>query len=59
MSDDKVLRDWLALPRRIYLDTSVLQQLYDFGGAIFEGKSSLSRRDGLPASRAWARRSKP
>ncbi len=30
---------WLSLPRRIYLDTSTLQNLYDFGGEIFEGES--------------------
>ena len=29
---------WLSLPRRIYLDTSTLQNLYDFGGEIFEGE---------------------
>ena len=29
---------WLSLPRRIYLDTSTLQKLYDFGGEIFEGE---------------------
>lgn len=28
---------WLALPRRIYLDTSTLQAIYDFGEEIFEG----------------------
>ena len=32
------MRAWLSLPRRIYLDTSTLQQLYDFGGEIFEGE---------------------
>ena len=40
---DTVERDdpvgaWLSLPRRIYLDTSTLQKLYDFGGEIFEGE---------------------
>lgn len=30
------MRAWLSLPRRIYLDTSTLQKLYDFGGEIFE-----------------------
>jgi hypothetical protein len=29
---------WLSLPRRIYLDTSTLQKLYDFGAEIFEGE---------------------
>jgi hypothetical protein len=32
------VRAWLSLPRRIYLDTSTLQKLYDFGGEIFEGE---------------------
>ena len=35
---DDVVSAWLALPRRIYLDTSTLQKLYDFGGEIFEGE---------------------
>jgi hypothetical protein len=29
---------WLSLPRRVYLDTSTLQNLYDFGEEIFEGE---------------------
>ena len=32
------MRGWFSLPRRIYLDTSTLQKLYDFGGEIFEGE---------------------
>ena len=36
---DDPVRAWLSLPRRIYLDTSTLQNLYDFGGEIFEGES--------------------
>jgi hypothetical protein len=28
----------MSLPRRIYLDTSRLQKLYDFGGEIFGGE---------------------
>jgi hypothetical protein len=35
---DDPVRAWLSLPRRIYLDTSTLQNLYDFGGEIFEGE---------------------
>lgn len=35
---DDPVRGWLSLPRRIYLDTSTLQKLYDFGGEIFEGE---------------------
>lgn len=30
------MQAWPSLPRPIYLDTSVLQKLYDFGGEIFE-----------------------
>jgi hypothetical protein len=36
--DDPVVKAWLSLPRRIYLDTSTLQNLYDFGGVIFENE---------------------
>jgi hypothetical protein len=36
-SDDPVTA-WLSLPRRIYLDTSTLQKLFDHGGVIFEGE---------------------
>jgi hypothetical protein len=35
---DDPVQAWLSLPRRIYLDTSTLQNLYDFGGEIFEGE---------------------
>jgi hypothetical protein len=35
---DDLVGAWLSLPRRIYLDTSTLQNLYDFGGEIFEGE---------------------
>jgi hypothetical protein len=35
---DDPVEAWLSLPRRIYLDTSTLQKLYDFGGEIFEGE---------------------
>lgn len=38
MADDVVVRAWVSLPRRIYLDTSTLQKLYDFGGEIFENE---------------------
>jgi hypothetical protein len=34
---DDPVEAWLSLPRRIYLDTSTLQKLYDFSGEIFEG----------------------
>ena len=29
---------WFSLPRRIYLDTSTLQNVYDYGGVIWEGE---------------------
>jgi hypothetical protein len=35
---DDPVQAWLSLPRRIYLDTSTLQKLYDFDGEIFEGE---------------------
>jgi hypothetical protein len=35
---DDLVGAWLSLPRRIYLDTSTLHKLYDFGGVIFEGE---------------------
>jgi hypothetical protein len=35
---DDVVGAWLSLPRPLYLDTSTLQKLYDFGGEIFEGE---------------------
>jgi hypothetical protein len=34
--NDARLQAWFTLPRRIYLDTSTLQNLYDYGGVIFE-----------------------
>jgi len=51
---DDPVRAWLSLPRRIYLDTSTLQKLYDFGGEIFEGEpfepvGRASRVQGLAA----------
>jgi len=33
---DDTMPAWLTLPRRVYLDTSTLQKLYDFGGVVFE-----------------------
>jgi hypothetical protein len=38
VAHDDPVRDWLSLPRRIYLDTSTLQALYDCGGVIWEGE---------------------
>jgi hypothetical protein len=36
-SDDPV-QSWVSLPRRIYLDTSTLQTMFDYGGVIFDGE---------------------
>jgi hypothetical protein len=38
VSREVVVDAWLSLPRRVYLDTSTLQILYDFGGEIFENE---------------------
>jgi hypothetical protein len=38
VEQDDPVEAWLSLPRRIYLDTSTLQKLYDFGGEVFEGE---------------------
>ena len=61
-------QSWLLLPWRVYLDTSALQSLHDFGGQVFEGalrtggpgwKGSGSGRrarctaDDLRGERAW------
>ena len=35
---DDPVSAWLSLPRRIYLDTSTLQKVFDYGGVIFEGE---------------------
>jgi hypothetical protein len=37
-ADDGLVGAWTSLPRRIYLDTSTLQKLHDFGGEVFEGE---------------------
>jgi hypothetical protein len=36
--DDDPNQAWVSLPRRIYLDTSVLQTVYDYGEVIWEGE---------------------
>ena len=51
-ADDDPVQAWASLPRRIYLDTSVPQKLYDFGGATFEDEpfepvGRAARVDGL------------
>jgi hypothetical protein len=37
-ADDDPVRAWTLLPRRIYLDTSTLQTVYDYGGEVFENE---------------------
>ncbi len=54
MSNDAGSRAWLGLPRRIYLDTSALQSIHDFGEVIFEGEpfapvGRAARVEGLAA----------
>ena len=36
MDRDDSLREWFSLPRRIYLDSSTLQTVYEWGGVIWE-----------------------
>jgi hypothetical protein len=38
VAPDDPVSAWLSLPRRIYLDTSTLQKVFDYGGVIFEGE---------------------
>jgi hypothetical protein len=38
VATDDPVSAWLSLPRRIYLDTSTLQKLFDYGGVVFEGE---------------------
>lgn len=55
---DDPVRAWLSLPRRIYLDTSTLQELHDFGEEIFE--SQPFKPVGRAAQvRVWPMRSAP
>ena len=50
VSDDAETRAWMALPRRIYLDTSTLQSIHDFGEVIFEGEPFASVGGGPPSN---------
>jgi hypothetical protein len=36
MAGEEPTQAWLSLPRRVYLDTSTLQTLYDFSEVVFE-----------------------
>jgi hypothetical protein len=37
VDQDEVVRAWISLPRRIYLDTTTLQTVYDYSEVIWEG----------------------
>jgi hypothetical protein len=39
VDEDDVVNAWISLPRRIYLDTSTLQTVYDYGEVIWEGEA--------------------
>jgi hypothetical protein len=43
VAGENTVQAWLALPRRVYLDTSTLETLYDFGDAVFEAKPFAPR----------------
>jgi hypothetical protein len=38
VAQDAVVEAWLALPRRICLDTGTLQTMYDYGETLWEGE---------------------
>jgi hypothetical protein len=52
IKEPAITTGWASLPRRIYLRTSTLQKLYEFGGEVVgqleESFLSPSRRDDLP-----------
>lgn len=58
--DTEQLDAWIALPRRLFLDSSTLQTLLAYGGQIFEGDELLSGDRGrrIPAFQddLWALR---
>lgn len=39
MDEGDVVSAWISLPRRIYLDTSTLQTVYDYGEVTWEGEA--------------------
>jgi hypothetical protein len=39
VDEDDVVNAWISLPRRISLDTSTLQTVYDYGEVIWEGEA--------------------
>ena len=43
MAGEETTQAWLSLPRRVYLDTSTLQTLYDFSEVVFEAVPFLPR----------------
>jgi hypothetical protein len=52
VAGEDTVQAWLALPRRVYLDTSTLQTLYDFGDVVFEAEP-FAPEAGRVASKAW------
>ena len=52
MAGEDTVQAWLALPRRVYLDTSTVQTLYDFGDVVFEAEA-FAPEAGRVASKAW------
>lgn len=36
-----MVEEWSNLPRRVYLDTSTLRDVWDYGGMIFDGEQFL------------------
>jgi hypothetical protein len=43
VAGEDTVQAWLALPRRVYLDTSTLQTLYGFGDVVFEAEPFVPR----------------
>lgn len=58
MTSGALLDAWHQLPRRVYLDTSILQTIHDFGAVFFDGEAHTlnehaQRVNGLP-DELWA-----
>jgi hypothetical protein len=50
VAQDGVVKAWLTLPRRFYLDTGTLQTMYDYGETLWENEwfEPLSRDVKVP-----------
>jgi hypothetical protein len=46
ISDDDLRERWQSFPRRIYLDTSTLHTIYDYGEVIFEEEAYAPQDQG-------------